>query len=157
MVSSEPTELHYAIWPPDPLNWLSDKLASGQHFISITSVNSFANNVYVYLTNSQGTILTPLGANPANSAFNTGTFFNPPVTMLRWGRSLPAGSYTLNFLTEVCLPPTPTPTPIPACVSGGGICRAGLKSNCTSSEKNIGVMGCTGGSSCCQPITKVNL
>ncbi len=102
----------YAQWPPNPLSWQYDNIASGTHIVKITGTG--IGNVYLGMEYGGNQVaLKPYPPAP-HAAIEYGTFFNPPTYMARWQQNLlPSGTYTLKFEAPLawCMPSfTPTPT-----------------------------------------------
>lgn len=112
------TSMSYALWPPNPLTWIQDAFTAGPHTRTITSAIT-GNSLYVLLTPDSGTPLQPISMFPSGGSNITfGQFFNPLTWMAKISRTLPSGTYTINYQApdSWCLSPSPTlsPTPIPA-------------------------------------------
>ncbi len=128
-----------AKWPPNPLVWNFDTGNSGtftgeaNRSVTISS-NNVSNSVYLGMEanykvsknlSTGSTIvdyieLKPKGTSP-HSSMIFGRYFNPYTHMVRWDRTLPQGTYTIEFEPQeahmdiVC--PTQSTPPSPTAVS----------------------------------------
>lgn len=127
----------HAKWPPNPLTWAYDTgsrttfTAATTRAVTITSTDG-SNNVYLGVeanhtitkdlwpsgTTQAYAELKPKG-NPPHAAMTFARYFNPYTYMVQWTRSLPQGTYTVDFEPQpehmdiICPAPSPTPTKTP--------------------------------------------